>query len=125
MYYEERAEQHRQTLQSDKYRHDIYAIPSTAGNSEYTRSLYSESGCSQDINSNRVSRAEESIPTAMMARSGLPRDISMSTREVPVRLDIADMTMEQLEEERRVLDHIEFDYLTAMIDRKPRRSILY
>jgi hypothetical protein len=61
----------------------------------------------------------------MIARPGLARNISVSTREVPVRLEIADMTMEQLEEERRVLDHFEFDYLTTMIDREPRRSILY
>jgi hypothetical protein len=65
------------------------------------------------------------MPTATMARPGLPRNISISTREVPVRLEISDMTMEQVDEERRVLDHFEFDYLTAMIDREPRRSILY
>jgi hypothetical protein len=125
MYYEERAEQQRQILQSGKHRHDMYVIPSTAGNSEHTRSRYSESRYSQDTNCNRVSRAEESMPTAITARPGLPRNISISTRDVPVRLEISDMTMEQLEEERGVLDYFEFDYLTAMIDREPRRSILY
>jgi hypothetical protein len=125
MYYEERAEQQRQTLQPDKNRHDMYVIPSTASNSEHTRSRYSESRYSQDTSCKRASQAGESIQTAMIARPGLARNISVSKREVPVRLEIADMPMEQLEEERRVLDHFEFDYLTTMIDREPRRSILY
>jgi hypothetical protein len=125
MYYEERAEQRRQTFQSGKHRPDMYVVPSTAGNSEHTRSRYSESRYSQDTNWIRASRVEENLPTAMMARPWLPRNISTGTREVPVRLEISDMTMEQVEEERRVLDHFEFDYLSAMIDREPRRSILY
>jgi hypothetical protein len=125
MYYEERMELQRQIPQPDKIRHDIYIIPSTAGNSEYSPSRYTESRYSEDTNCRRASQAEESIQTAIIARPGLPRSISISTREVPVRLEIADMTMEQLDEERRVLNHFEFDYLTAMIDREPRRSILY
>jgi hypothetical protein len=125
MYYEERAEQQRQTLEPNKNRHDMYVIPSTAGNSEHTRSRYSESRYSQDTSCKRASQAEERLQTAMIARPGVARSISISTREVPVRLEIADMTMEQLEEERRVLDHFEFDYLTTIIDREPRSSILY
>jgi hypothetical protein len=121
MYYEERAEQ-RHTLQSDRNRHDMYVIPSTASNSEHTLSRYSESQYSQETNLKRMSRAE-SIRAAVIARPGLPRNISITTREVPVRLDTSSMAMEQLEEETRVLDNFEFDYLTAIIEKEPGRSI--
>jgi hypothetical protein len=125
MYYEERMELQRQTLQPGKVRHDIYVIPSTAGNSIHAPSRYSESRYSQDVNCNRANQAENSMQTAMITPPGLSRSISISTREVPVRLGIADMTKEQVEEERNVLDEFEFDYLTDMIDRELRRWILY
>jgi hypothetical protein len=124
MYYEEREEIQRQAqarLQPEKHQHDIYVIPSTAGNSVHTPSRYSASQYSQSTKSKRSSRDEDSIHLAAVARPVFPRTISVRTQDVPVRLDPADMTMEQLEEERMVLQHFDFKYLTVMIDREPMR----
>jgi hypothetical protein len=131
MFYEDRVEQRRQTLQPNKQqRHDVYAIPSTAGNSEHTPSRRgSESQYSEDIGSPstmHTEATEEDVQTATVARPSLPRNISISTREVPVRLDVADVSKAPPERESRlgVLERFEFDYLTALIDREPRRSII-
>lgn len=123
MFYEERMEQQRQTLRSEKARHDIYIIPSTAGNSEHTPSTYSASRYSEDSSSKRTSHVEEGAHTALAARPPLLRNISISTREVPVRLDIGDIAMEQVDEERGVLQGCEFDYLGVVIDRNTRFSM--
>ncbi|KAH7389362.1 hypothetical protein DE146DRAFT_161061 [Phaeosphaeria sp. MPI-PUGE-AT-0046c] len=123
MFYEERMEQQRQTLRSEKARHDIYIIPSTAGNSEHTPSTYSASRYSEDISSKRTSHGEEDTNTALTARPAFSRNISISTREVPVRLDLGDIAMEQVDEERGVLQGCEFDYLGIVIDRNTRFSM--
>lgn len=123
MYYEEREEQQRRTLQPDRNPHDIYIIPSTAGNSERTPSRYSESRYSQSTKSKRPSGDEDSIHLAAVARPAFPRTISVRTQDVPVRFDPKDMTMEQLEEERMVLQHFDFKYLTVLIDSGPKLDV--
>jgi hypothetical protein len=125
MYYEEREEQQRRYLQSDKNAHDIYVIPSSAGNSERTPSRYSESRYSQSSKSKskRESGDEDGIHLAAVACPTFPRTVSMRTQDVPVRLHPNDMTMEQLEEERMVLQHFDFKYLTVMIDSGPKLDV--
>ena len=129
MFYEERMEQQRQTLRSEKARHDIYVIPSTAGNSEHTPSTYSASRYSEDISLKRTSHFEEDAPTSLnmhtelATRPPLSRNISISTREVPVRLDLEDVAMERVDEERGVLQGCEFDYLGVVIDQNTRFSM--
>ncbi|KAF2035617.1 hypothetical protein EK21DRAFT_96812 [Setomelanomma holmii] len=88
MYYEEREEQKKLALaklQPEKNRHDIYVLPSTAGNSEYTPSRYSPSRYSQDSASkhSRSSQDEDVVQTATIARQQIPRTISVRTQEVP------------------------------------------
>lgn len=134
MFYEDRVEQSRQTLQPNNHqRHDVYAMPSTAGNSEHTQSRRgSESQYSEDIGSpstmhtETTEATEEDVQIATIARPSLPRNISISTREVPVRLDVADAIKGPPERESRlgVLERFEFDYLSAIIDSEPRRSII-
>jgi hypothetical protein len=127
MFYEDREEQRRNTFPSEKNnRHDIYVIPSTTGNSERTSSRDSESRYSLDVGEASTSHAEGMIHTVVTSRPVISRSISVSTREVPVRLDVVHVEEERREEERvsRALDQLEFEYLTAMIDRSPRRSIV-
>lgn len=124
MYYEERVEQERQgqiALRPEINRHDIYLIPSTAGNSVYTPSRYSESRYSRSIGSRRTSLVEGDILTATRARPALPRTISVRTQEVPVCLDPAGMTMEQWADERRMLQQFDFEDFEGFDDREPAR----
>jgi hypothetical protein len=123
MFYEERDEQERTCLQGGKDKHDIYIIPSSAGDSSGTPSRYSESRYSQSSNSKTSSSREDSIHLAAIARPAFPRTVSVRTQDVPVRLDPKDMTLEQLEEERMVLQHFDFKYLTVMIDSGPKVEV--
>ena len=83
MYYEEREEIKRLTqakLQPQKHRHDLYVIPSTAGNSVYAPSIYSASQYSLGDKSRRWSQDVESIDinleymTVLMDREPLSRE---------------------------------------------------
>lgn len=64
MFYEERMEQQKQTTKSEKDKHDIYVIPSTAGNSQHTPSTYSASRDSEEIKSKRTSHFEPEVHDA-------------------------------------------------------------
>jgi hypothetical protein len=124
MFYEEREEERRRCLQTERNKHDIYVVPSSAGNSSGTPSWYSESRYSQSSKSKRSSSGDEdSIHLAAVARPAFPRTVSVRTQDVPLRLDPKDMTMEQLEEERMVLQHFDFKYLTVMIDSGPKLEV--
>jgi hypothetical protein len=140
MYYEEREEQKKLAqarLQPEKNRHDIYVLPSTAGNSECTPSRDSLSRYSQSSSSKHSGQDEDAlVQTATILRHQIPRTISVRTQEVPVKLDEVPpmmepepvrldsyyyMSPEQLEEERRALQQFDFESFAVVIDGAPRR----
>jgi hypothetical protein len=121
MYYEERQEQQKLAqarLQPPKDPHDIYVLPSTAGNSEYSGSNYSHSVASKRSSEDQ----HRHIQVATVARHEIPRSISVRTQDVPVRLDPNQMTLEQLDDERRVLQEFDFDSFQVTIHTGPRRQ---
>jgi hypothetical protein len=121
MFFEEREEQRRSMFPPEKInRHDIYVLPSTTGNSEAASTVDSESRYSQDDGGPSTAQ-QEMIQTVVAARPVISRSISISTREVPVRLDVVHVPEERVS---RALDHLEFEYLSDMIDRSPRRSVV-
>ena len=90
---------------------DMYALPSTAGSSEYSQSVYS-----QGIRSNRASVDDGSNEVATIARQEIPRSISVRTQEVPVCLMATDLSPRQFESERKVLQEFNFETFRVTID---------
>lgn len=79
MFYEEREEQRRQAqakLLGHNLRPDMYEVPSSAGTSEYSRSVYSQEE-SPKIKSHEDENS--SMETASIARKGVARTISVRT----------------------------------------------
>ncbi|KAL5120584.1 hypothetical protein ACEQ8H_001603 [Pleosporales sp. CAS-2024a] len=112
MFYEEREELHKQEQarrKPEKAQHDIYVIPSTAGNSEHTPSTYTASQYSQSAKSRTFTCDQVGVNlAAAVARPAFPTTVSARTLDVPVRLDPTDITTEQLEDERMVQENFEF-----------------
>lgn len=121
MYYEERQELQKLAhakLQPPNDPHDIYVLPSTAGNSEYSGSNYSHSIASKSSSEDQ----HRNIHVATVARHEIPRSISVRTQDGAVRSDPNQMTLEQLEDERRVLQEFDFESFQVTIHTGPRRQ---
>jgi hypothetical protein len=122
MYYEERTELERLTqtgLKAKRDRHDIYRLPSTAGNSVHSTNVYSESNYSRSIGLQRTSQDEGQVQMTTIVRPEVSRTISMMTQEVPVCLDSVDMIEEDWEDERRMLREFELECLRALNGGRP------
>jgi hypothetical protein len=117
MYYEERTELQRLNqvgLKAMRDRHDIYRIPSTAGNSVHSTNGYLESYYSRSVGLEQASLEEGHVQTATTTRPVVSRTISMRTQEVPVCLDSMDMIEEDWEDERRMLQQFELECNRAL-----------
>lgn len=104
IYFKEQLQLQQARLQPNQRQHDIYALPSSLGSSEYTQSIYS-----QDSTPARDSFDDIIIEATAVARPQMSRSISVRTQEVPIRLDPTDMSPEQLQHERRILEEFDFE----------------
>jgi hypothetical protein len=110
LYYEERVELQRLAqveLKPDLNRYDIYALPSTAANSDYSLRLSSQYEYARSVDSRRSSFEIGQIQIATIARPVRSRTISVGTQEVPVCLDQTEGMEDGWEEERRMLQQFE------------------
>lgn len=120
MYFEEREERQQQIqakLQPGKHRHDIYVLPSTAGSSEYSQSMYSQNDALE-----RISEGRDRIQVIDLARSEISRSISVYTQEVPVRLDAVNMSFQRLGDAIKVFQEFGFDTSQVSINSQRRRE---
>jgi hypothetical protein len=124
LYYEERVELQRLAqaeLKPDLNRYDIYALPSTAANSDYSMRLSSQYKYAGSIDSPRSSFEIGHIEIATIARPVRSRTISVRTQEVPMCLDQTEVMENEWEEERRMLQQFESLY-TLNVDEACRLS---
>jgi hypothetical protein len=119
LYYEERVELQRLAqveLKPDLNRYDVYALPSTAANSDYSLRLSSQHKYARSIDSRRSSFETGHIEIATIARPGRSRTISVRTQEVAVCLDETEALEDGWEEERRMLQRFESLYTTKLAE---------
>ncbi|OAL47158.1 hypothetical protein IQ07DRAFT_634150 [Pyrenochaeta sp. DS3sAY3a] len=117
IYFEEQLQLQQARLQPNQPRHDIYALPSSLGSSEYTQSIYS-----QDSTPARDSFDDIIVEATAVARPQMSRSISVRTQEVPIRLDPTDMSPEQLQHERRILQEFDFESFRLSLNSEMWRS---
>lgn len=111
----EQRRQEQARIKPDNNRYDIYVLPSTAGSSEYSQSVYSHSSVLR-----RASEEGGDMQITPEAGHGISRSMSVRTQEVPIRLDPMNLSPEQLENERRLLQEFNFEPFRVVIDSERR-----